>query len=387
MKSIKKKKILVLTDDKPWGHRSIAKAIYQYLKDNESKNNYQVGYVEVKADGSVLDDIYKFYYKYSPKLGKIAYDSMNNRLANKIMDDVVKRNLLGLKKVINKIGPDLIISAYFLHSHSLDLWRREDKKNFGLWTVVADPWSISPITIVPGADLHLVYDKVGMDLAVKMGVPKEKILVTGWWVRPDMDKKVDKEKARKNLGVKDDRPVVFIGGGSLGTSALPKLLPSLFFLKKKVFFIVNTGADKLAYSLVKNYIRLFRRLRKDNLVLVKNMGWIDNMAEVLSACDIVFGKAGPNFLFDCVASRKPFVAITHIGGQEDGNIDLIKKKKLGWVKERTDEMNKFLVEYLNNPRYFEKKYEKNILKEADNNKKALPLILEKIKESSHQKRL
>jgi UDP-N-acetylglucosamine:LPS N-acetylglucosamine transferase len=181
------------------------------------------------------------------------------------------------------------------------------------------------------------------------------------------------------VGIEDDRPIVFIGGGSLGTSALPKLLPGLFFLKKKAFFIVNTGADKLAYALVKNYVRLLKSLRKDNLIVVKNMGWIENMAEVLSVCDIVFGKAGPNFLFDCVACGKPFVAITHIGGQEDGNIDLIKKKKLGWVKEKTDEMNKFLVEYLNNPKPFEEKYKESILKEAINNKKALPLILKRIK--------
>ncbi len=376
---MKKKRILVLTDDKPWGHRSIARAIYGFLKDNENENNYQVEYLEVKVISSLTDDIYKFYYKYSPKLGKIAYDSMNNRLASRIMEDVVKRNLLGLKKAINKIKPDLIISAYFLHSHSLSLWRKEEVMNFKLWTVVADPWSISPITIVPKADLHLVYDKVGMEVAVKMGVLKDNVMVTGWWTRQDMYKKIDVKKIKKRRGVNDNRPVIFVGGGSLGTSALPKLLPILFFLKKKAFFIVNTGTDKLAFNLVENYVKLLEKARKDNFVQVKCLGWIENMAEVLSACDIVFGKAGPNFLFDCVACQKPFVAITHIGGQEDGNIDLIRKKKLGWVKERTDEMNKFLLEYLDNPKYFENKYKKDILKEAEVNKRALPLILERIK--------
>ena len=73
------------------------------------------------------------------------------------------------------------------------------------------------------------------------------------------------------------------------------------------------------------------------------------------------------------------MAITHIGGQEDGNIELIKKKKLGWVKERNKEILDFILSYLDRPKYFEKKYQENIKKEADKNKKTLPLILEKIK--------
>ena len=374
-----KKKILVLTDDMPWGHRSIAKAIYGYLKEKEGENNFKVEYAAIKAEGGVASDVYKFYYKYSPKLGKIFFNSGNNRLTNKVVDEMAKKNLLGLKKEIKKIKPDLIISAYFLHTHSLSLWREETKKTFKLWTIVADPWTIYPMSIVPKVDLHLVYDEVGLNLAIKMGVPRDKVLVTGWWVRQEMYKKVDKEKTKILLGIQDNRPVVFVGGGSLGTSALPKLLPSMFFLKNKVFFIINTGADKLAHRLVENYVRLIKKIRKDDIVLVKSMGWIEDMAQVLSACDIVFGKAGPNFLFDCVACNKPFVSITHIGGQEDGNIELIKKKKLGWVKERTDGMNKFLIEYLKNPKYFENKFKKSIEIEAKKNKKTLPMILEMVK--------
>jgi UDP-N-acetylglucosamine:LPS N-acetylglucosamine transferase len=132
---------------------------------------------------------------------------------------------------------------------------------------------------------------------------------------------------------------------------------------------------------------MFLRLRKgDDTVIIKHLGWIENMAEVLSACDIVFGKAGPNFLFDAVATQKPFVAITHIGGQEDGNIDIIKKKKLGWIKEKNGEISDFLFEYLENPKYFEEKYTKNIKIEAENNKKTLPMILERVKKELKETR-
>jgi hypothetical protein len=58
---------------------------------------------------------------------------------------------------------------------------------------------------------------------------------------------------------------------------------------------------------------------------------------------------------------------------------LIKKKKLGWVKEKNGEAAIFLKEYLNNPKYFETKYEENILKESKQNENTLPLILKRVK--------
>jgi len=124
---------------------------------------------------------------------------------------------------------------------------------------------------------------------------------------------------------------------------------------------------------------MFDKLRKDSGVTIVNLGWIENMAEVLSACDIVFGKAGPNFLFDVVAVQKPFVAITHMGGQEDGNVELILKKKLGWVKEGVGEAEDFLLEYLKNPNKYNNKYTKSIELEARNNQKTMEKIWEKIK--------
>jgi len=157
------------------------------------------------------------------------------------------------------------------------------------------------------------------------------------------------------------------------------LLPALMLIKGKAGFVFNTGTDKLAYNLVEQYIRLFKKLNKDSEVIIKNFGWIENMAETLAGVDIVFGKAGPNFLFDVVASGKPFVSITHIGGQEDGNIEIIKKKGLGWVKERGTEAADFLLDYLKDPKKFERKFKKNIENEAARNQKSMEIILEEVK--------
>jgi UDP-N-acetylglucosamine:LPS N-acetylglucosamine transferase len=374
-----KKKILVLTDDMPWGHRSIAKAIYSFLADKaKGTNDLEVKYAEVGLRMGILNDVYTFIYRFMPSTNRITNRLMERELPRHLFEELSVNNLPNLKKVINWHKPDLVICCYFFHSHSLAKWRAKEGKDFKLWTVVADPWSMNPITFVKEADLNLVYDQNGLETAKKYDVPEERVMVTGWWVRPEMYKKYNREEARKKLGFEDNRPVIFVGGGSLGNNSLTRVLPVLMFIKRKVGFIFNTGTDKLAYRMVDEYVKFFKRWRKDDMVKIKNLGWIENMAEVLTASDLVLGKAGPNFLFDVMAVGKPFVAITHIGGQEDGNIELIDKKGLGWIKEKNGQLAEMILEYLKSPSRIAKKFEKNIAKEGESNRESLGKVFRRV---------
>lgn len=384
---MKYKKILVLTDDMPWGHRSIAKAIYGFLKKKEEKDNVQIDYAEVKMPISIVNSMYTIMYRYLPATNIFSHKVMENNTLRKFFVEMLNKNISVLKKIIKKYSPDLIISSYFAHSHSLVKLREKYNLKNKIWTVVADPWSVNFLSYVEGVDLHLVYDDVACKQAIRYGIPKDNIFKTGWWTRGEMyDKKFSKSNfqfsIKKKLGIEEGEPVVFIGGGSLGTNAITKFLPVLLLIKQKCTIIFNTGTDKVAFKMVEQYKKIFDKIKIKNHVKIINLGWIENMAEVLSVCDIVFGKAGPNFLFDVVACQKPFVAITHIGGQEDGNIELIIKKKLGWVKEGLGEAEDFLLSYLKNPKKYNTKFAKTIEIEAKNNEKTMEIIWNKM---SHKK--
>ena len=373
-----KKKILILTDDLPWGHRSIAKAIYGSLKEREKEGGVEIKYAEIKAELGISNDLYTFMYRFFPKSNKMITRLSEGGRLRKIVHQLSELNLPRIKKFVSVYKPDLIISCYWYHSHSLQLWRKNENVNFKLWSVIADPWTIIPGTVVPGVDLTLVYDEVAEREARKYGL-KGEILKSGWWVRKEMYQEIDRNIIRKKLGIADGRPVIFIGGGSLGTNSLTRLLPVLMTIETKCAFIFNTGTDKILHSTIDEYVKLLKKLNLGEKIIVKNLGWIENMAEILSACDIVFGKAGPNFMFDVVACKRPMVAITHIGGQEDGNIEIIKKKNLGWVKEKPGEAASFLLEYLERPKYFEKMFSKSINKEAKNNQMTMGKIWKRIK--------
>jgi len=371
------KKILVLTDDMPWGHRSIAKAIFNFLKEKETEVGYQVDYTEVRSEPHFAYRLYKFAYRYLPKSWGLNENINKLKWVRYFYSKIFDLGLSNLRLSINRFNPDLIISTYFGHSHALANWRKAEDLDFKLWTVVADPWTSSPIGFVKDCDLSLVYDEKAEDLVVKYGIDPKKVLKTGWWVRPEMYSKFDQKEVRKKYEIPNGGPVIFVGGGSFGNNSIFKILPMLDSINEKAVFVFNTGTDRLAYDLIEQKKKNLKN--KGNKIVIKNFGWIENMAEILSACDMVLGKAGPNFLFDCVACGKPFVAITHISGQEDGNLELIKKKKLGWVKETTEEIADFLHKYIKNPALYENKCRKEIKEEALRNEKSLEVVLDKIK--------
>ncbi len=384
-------KILVLTDHMPWGHRSIAKAIYGYLKPEEKGQNWQVEYVEVKADTGIGGEWYNWAYKNWPAANKLALDLVNNLDGmRKMAIDFTVNNLPILLKAIEKYEPDLIISCYYFHTQALAKIREKNGSKFKLWTVVADPWSVNTLSFVEGADLHLVYDEVMKEEAIKFGIDQAKIAITGWWTRKEMWNNISssnlttrlpaRQVFKKRMGLEDGIPTIFVGGGSLGTSSMSMLLPILLTLRKPVQVIFNTGKDVKMQKMISRFEQIIQKmpLIAKNLKIV-SLGWIENMAEILSVCDLVLGKAGPNFLFDVVASGKPFVAITHIGGQEDGNLEIIRQKRLGWVRENPLSLTRFLHSYLKKPRWVENKYKKSIEKESQRNQKCSEILLEKIK--------
>lgn len=349
----KTKKVIVLTDHMPWGHRSIAKAIYEMIK-----SDFDVKYIAFDSGLDWWNLWYTINYRFFPVLGRICFKLSNIKLIAKLLDMGCRLRVPMFAKLINEENPDIIICTYSIFSQILV--KIKDRK-FKLVVVVADPWKSYKIGFAKGADWHWVYDEKMEKMGVEEGIPKNTIIKMGWWVRKEMYKKYKKEK--------NNKPVIFVGGGSLGNSALPKLLLIILGLKKPAKFIIGTGTDRFSYFLALMCKKIIAWMGKDKMIEVEVHGWITNMAKYLSQSDIVLGKGGPNFIFECMAQEKPFVMVSHIGGQEDGNVDLILEKKLGWVKESYGEMKYFLSNYLENPEKYNKMYQSNIKIEALKNKK------------------
>lgn len=375
-----KKKVLIITDHLPWGHRSIARAIYGSLKEEESKNNLEVSYSEIKIKASPVTEFYNFLTTFLPQYGGLVHQLSNSKQYQDSLKKASLANLPELEKVCKKYKPDIVISAFFFHTVGLCELRKVKKMNFKVWTVVTDTWTCTATSFIKDADLHLVYDDRCAELACGKGIDRKKILRTGWWIRKEMYEPINKEEIKKSLGLNNRDPVIFFGGTSAGNSSMINILPVLMTLKKPVQVILNFGRNKMGSEFADQFIRFFNQVSKNrSCVKILNLGWIEKMNEIIGISDVVFAKGSPDILFETVAMEKPFVSIYHIHGNEDGDLDIIREKKLGWVKEKPGELKKFLIDFVNDPKKYNLKFKKYLKKEAEANKKSSSIILERIK--------
>jgi 1,2-diacylglycerol 3-beta-galactosyltransferase len=62
------------------------------------------------------------------------------------------------------------------------------------------------------------------------------------------------------------------------------------------------------------------------------LGFVTNMAELMSACDVIITKAGPGTIMEALICGLPMVLNAFVPCQEEGNIPYVVDNKVGgWV--------------------------------------------------------
>jgi UDP-N-acetylglucosamine:LPS N-acetylglucosamine transferase len=334
------KTIAILTGDE--GHLSIAQAVAETLR-----GKYQV---EIFFHRGLDLDAYAYAYRYLPAAYGAVYQlSQNTSLMNLGLRVFTARKRRAIAQFLAETKPDLCVCTYFWFLPILADYRA--KTGTPLINVVTDPWSFHPAVLSDQVDAQLAFDDYAVKLADE-ACPTAHNQAVGWLVRPDFQPlKTSQSALRKQLGLKDTF-TLFVTGGSEGSAMILKLLPTLLQPPKPIQIILTSGHNQQLQSLTRQLDGLFRRLR--GKVHFLSLPFTPNLAPYMQAADIVVGKAGPNTIFESVAVHKPFVAITHLPGQEEGNLDLIKKYGLGFVEEHPLKLKKLLHRLINRPKQLEK---------------------------------
>jgi UDP-N-acetylglucosamine:LPS N-acetylglucosamine transferase len=199
--------------------------------------------------------------------------------------------------------------------------------------------------------MNLVFDQKAIQTWQEI-YPEAKYDDLGWFVRDEYQPLENKAALRKSLKLQPDTFTLLMVSGSEGTNSILKILPGLITSSKPVQIIVACGANKMLLRSVKLLRKILRKTHKKHTILP--LGFTKNLHQYMQASDLVVGKAGPNTLFESVATHTPFFAITHITGQEDGNLEIIRDYQIGYVEEKPSKATKLLKRIIKNPSMLEK---------------------------------
>jgi UDP-N-acetylglucosamine:LPS N-acetylglucosamine transferase len=351
------KKVLITSTR--WGHISIAKGIAEALKE---KYQVEIGYTEIEPFSRIS---YHFVYKFFPGLFRIAFGLSGLDALRQLFNSFVERDYKPkLEALIVKAKPDIVINIHFAFDSSLK--KLQGKYHFRLVNVLADPWTFSKVQISQGVE-NVTFDKYSLE-KLKLLDPKAKVTASGWFMEKKYQgvSKIGRKVIRKKLNLNPDIFTLCVVSGSEGTFNIFKILSTFLDRRYKMQVIILCGNNSEMFSIVKTLRTISEKIRGPKIF---GVAYTESMELYLRAADLVIGKAGPNTMFETVATLTPFFAISHVAGTEDGNLDIIRRYGIGFVEEKPRLAAQKLKEIVKNPKVLNK-FTKSLESLADYNQES-----------------
>lgn len=305
----RKKKILVFISTGGGAHTSASQAIKNYLGDGyEFKVVTMIREVLFPIDPlnwlmggtysgeDFYDALLKNQYIYSThmvaKLG-----GMMIKLRGKTIDGLVE-------DFIRKEKPDLVLSVFPYFNGSL--YRVTKKLNLPFLVIqpdfdsthyahdLANPTSEHFIFGIP-FDYEGIWKKVE-----SANIPKERVRVVGFPVRPSFFEKRDLEAARKEFNVPSDKPVAMVLMGSAGSRGTLKYAKAFAKLDYPMHVILCLGRNEALRKEIE-------QLQFPPHITVSLLGFTDKIADVMAISDVIITKSGPTSICEAIYARKPII--------------------------------------------------------------------------------
>ena len=349
------------------GHLSIAQAVQQALNQDCTTH---LNLIHAKEFS-----FYTPFYLFFPSLFKIPFKLINFPTIQKIICSYSK---ISYQKIISHLlkfqKPQAVISCYYMHNHLLQKYRTTNK--FFFFNTIANPRTFSTFELSPQA-YNLVFDTNAFQTCLSRGISPEKIIISGWFVRDQFEKKYNQKKVRQQLKLNPNILTLLVVAGSEGTNSILKNFPAFVNNEKPTQVIFACGKNKTLYSIIKTLSKTVKTANPKNKIKIIPLSFTKNIHLYLQAADLVIGKAGPNLLFESVATHTPFLATTHVSGQEDGNLDIIKEYNLGYVEENITRSVKLIKHIIDQPKIL-KQFQPSLKKMAIYNHNSKKILLQTI---------
>lgn len=347
------------------GHYSLAQAAQQAFNQK-----YTVHFNLIQGKEFAL---YTPFYLFFPQLFKIPFKLGSTKAIKKVTNSFSKISYQ--KKISQTIlsqKPQAIISSFYMHNHILE----QQNPYTPIFNIIANPRTFSPLEL-SSKTYNLVFDSQAKKDCIELGIPENKIITTGWFVRNQFEQKYNQKQVRQKLKLNPNTLTLLVVAGSEGTNIILKNFPAFINPKRSVQVIFACGKNKSLYSTIDTLSKAIKTTYPKTKTKIIPLSFTKEIHLYLQAADLVIGKAGPNLLFESVATLTPFMATTHVSGQEDGNLDIIKEHNLGYVEENLTRSVKLIKKIINQPQVL-KQFQPSLKKMATHNKRSKKILFQTI---------
>jgi processive 1,2-diacylglycerol beta-glucosyltransferase len=148
----------------------------------------------------------------------------------------------------------------------------------------------------------------------ELGLPKERITVSGIPIDPEFAAPIDRVATRFEYGLHPTRPTMLLSAGALGAGPAEFVVERLKNLRSKAQTIVVCGRSPETRDRV-------LQLVGPNNVNFKVFEYTARMPDLMKVSDLFIGKPGGLTTAEALACGLPMVIVSPIPGQEERNSD------------------------------------------------------------------
>ncbi|MGI9035158.1 MAG: MGDG synthase family glycosyltransferase [Pyrinomonadaceae bacterium] len=251
------------------------------------------------------------------------YDSLDKPWKNEKRRLTLDRlNTQPLIRFLKNYQPDIAVCTHFLPAEIISWLTAKQKINFPQAVVVTD-FDAHAMWLCHHYEQYFVaLEETKIHLA-KIGIPPEKISVSGIPIDPIFAEPKDKTQMREKYGLAKDKLTILVSAGGFGVGNVEHLLIALSELKTPSQILAICGRNEELKT--KLDVLATEKLNNER-VTFKPVGFTREMDEYMSAADLIVGKPGGLTTSEALAKGLIFVIVNPIPGQEERNSDHLLEK-------------------------------------------------------------
>jgi processive 1,2-diacylglycerol beta-glucosyltransferase len=222
-------------------------------------------------------------------------------------------------RMLKRVQPDLCIATHFLPGEIL-AWLIAKKKLRARNAIVITDYDVHALWLCRTVDRYYVALPEAAEYLAAIGVPREKLCITGIPVDPLFAKAVDRDDARKHLQLDPRYPTVLAAAGGEGVGPVEQLVRGLLDLRRHWQIVAIAGKSEKMRKRLEELSREVGSL-PGGAPRLHPVGFTTEMDQYMAAADLLVGKAGGLTTSEALARALPMVLIEPIPGQEERNAD------------------------------------------------------------------
>ncbi len=226
-----------------------------------------------------------------------------------------KLNLQPFLKLLKSEIWDVVVNTHFLPAEIIGSLRLSGSIAVPQVTVTTDFMTHRMWLQEPCEHYFTACEESAVYLS-SLGVPRERIFVTGIPIHPVFTRRKDRAACRSAHGLKGDRPIVLLLSGGFGVGPIEKLLEAALAVEAAADVVVVCGKNaELAQRLASVTPPRHHR--------VTIVGFTTAIDELMAVADVVISKPGGLTSSEVLARGSLLAIVNPIPGQESRNSDYL----------------------------------------------------------------